>query len=217
MSARIVFDLDGTLIDSAHDIQAMANASLKALGAAPLTMDETRSFIGKGIDAFVQRMRAARDIPGDAHDDLLSDMSARYETAVALTRPYPGVLSALEMLRQNHRLGICTNKLTRPCIAVLKHLSLDPYFASVWGGDNPIARKPDPRPLMAAFEELGDGPKIFVGDSEVDAETARRAGVSFLLFTNGYRHSEIEDIPHCRHFSDFRSLPAIVDDLLPKD
>ena len=93
------------------------------------------------------------------------------ETAVDLTVMYPGVPEALTILAQSHRLGICTNKLHRPCIAVLKHLKINQFFQTVWGGDNPLARKPNPAPLQAAFEDLGTGLRIFIGDSEIDAET----------------------------------------------
>ncbi|MEM9969952.1 MAG: HAD-IA family hydrolase [Pseudomonadota bacterium] len=214
--ARLVFDLDGTLIDSARDIQAMANATLATVGAAPLTMDETKSFIGKGIGVFTANMRAARGIPDTEHARLLADITARYNDAVTLTEPYPGVPETLAHLAETHRLGICTNKLLSPCLAVLKHLDLDHHFQSIWGGDNPLARKPDPAPLLATFAELGEGPRVYIGDSEVDADTAQRAGVPFILFTPGYRHTPVEDIPHDAHFDDFMTLPSLVGTLLAR-
>ena len=210
MSARIVFDLDGTLIDSAPDIQHIANIALAGIGAEPITLHETHSFIGEGIHVFVEKMRNARDIPSSYQEALLEELVTLYDDAVTLTRLYPGVLAALNTLSQTHRLGICTNKLYRPCVAVLKHLQIDQYFATVWGGDNHLARKPDPRPLLAAFEELGTGPCIYVGDSEVDAKTALRVGVPFILFTKGYRKSEVEEIPHTLAMDDFNQLPKHV-------
>lgn len=216
MSARIVFDLDGTLIDSARDINAIANASLATVGAAPISLQETRSFVGNGIGDFVAKMRKARGVPDSEHARLLSDMVARYDAAVALTVTYPGVIPALETLAARHKLGICTNKLLRPCMAVLRHLEIDTYFSTIWGGDNPLARKPDPAPLVAAFKELGDGPCLYVGDSEVDAETAERAGVPFLLFTPGYRHRPVSEIPHTEPFDSFVDLPLLVDRVLAR-
>lgn len=210
MSARIVFDLDGTLIDSAPDIQGIANAVLNNVGAAPITLDDTRSFIGEGIDVFVAKMRAARGIPESEQARLLEQVVARYDDAVTLTVPYPGVPDALEALARTHRLGICTNKLYRPCVSVLKHLGIDGYFGAIWGGDNPLGRKPDPAALLAAFDELGDGPRIYVGDSEVDAATARRASVPFYLFTEGYRKQPIAEISHDASFRDFGTLPDLV-------
>jgi phosphoglycolate phosphatase len=210
VSACIVFDLDGTLIDSAPDIQAIANAVLTDRGTAPFTLPEIRSFIGEGIQAFVTNMRAARDVPESEHERLLGEVIARYDNAVTRTVAYPGVFDALGTLARNHRLGICTNKLHRPCMAVLRHLEIDTCFASVWGGDNPLGRKPGPAPLLAVFEELGEGPRLFVGDSEVDAETAARAGVPFLLFSEGYRKKPTREIAHAAVFDDFKKLPELV-------
>lgn len=214
MSARIVFDLDGTLIDSAPDIQNIANIALAGIGVEPITLQETHSFIGEGIHVFVEKMRNARNVPSSYQKALLEELVALYDDAVTLTRLYPGVVATLNNLSQTHRLGICTNKLYRPCVAVLKHLQIDQYFGTVWGGDNRLARKPDPRPLLAAFDELGTGPCIYVGDSEVDAKTAMRAGVPFILFTKGYRKSAVEEIPHTLAIDDFIHLPQQVAALL---
>ena len=111
MNARIVFDLDGTLIDSAPDIQSIANASLSKIDVAPITLEETHSFIGEGIQNFIERMRKARDVSDEYQTLLLEEMTARYESAVELTVMYPGVLETLTTLAQSHQLGICTNKL----------------------------------------------------------------------------------------------------------
>ena len=126
MNARIIFDLDGTLIDSAPDIRNIANASLAKIDVEPITLEETHSFIGEGIQNFIERVRKARDVSGKYQNPLLEDMTARYETAVELTVMYPGVPEALTILAQSHRLGICTNKLHRPCIACLLYTSPSP-------------------------------------------------------------------------------------------
>ena len=212
--ARIVFDLDGTLIDSAPDIHGIANALLAQEGHDPITLAQARDFIGNGAGVFVQKMRAARDISDTEQDRLLADFVSRYDDAVTLTQPYPGVEAALQRLSdQGHRLGICTNKPIRPCCAVLMHLGLDQYFQTFWGGDSLPVHKPDPAPLHAAFDALGQGPVIYVGDSDVDAETALRANVPFLLFTEGYRKSPVVKLPHTRAFSHFDDLPGLVEAL----
>ncbi|MFD1340895.1 phosphoglycolate phosphatase [Litorisediminicola beolgyonensis] len=206
----LVFDLDGTLIDSAPDIRAAANAVLDTRGVAPLTLAETISFIGAGAPTFVARMRRARDLPEAEEGDLLAAFLAGYETDHALTAPYPQVLETLARLREaGHPLGLCTNKPIGPTHGVLKHFGLTPFFASVIGGDSLSVRKPDPAPLKAVFDALG-GLGLYVGDSETDAATAEALGVPFLLFTKGYRKSAPEDLRPAAQFSDFGRLPEIV-------
>jgi phosphoglycolate phosphatase len=194
----------------------VAAALLEAEGRAPLSLAETHRFIGDGAGAFVARMRAARDLPEASQARLLAAFLARYESAVTLTRVYPGVPAALAALAgAGHRLALCTNKPQGPARAVLHHLGLAGFFPTLLGGDSLPQRKPDPAPLHAALAALGAGPALFVGDSVVDAETARRAGVDFLLFTEGYRSVPVADLPHRAAFDRFADLPALVARLLP--
>lgn len=209
--ARIVFDLDGTLIDSAPDIHGIANALLGAEGKDPISLDQARDFIGNGASVFVAKMRAAREIADDQHARLLADFIARYDDAVTLTRPYPNVEAALQhLIDEGHALGVCTNKPIRPTKAVLSHLGLDRFFQAFCGGDSLPVHKPEPAPLNAAFDALPEGSEIYVGDSDVDAETAQRAMVPFLLFTEGYRKQPVSVMPHTAAFSDFAELPALI-------
>ena len=148
----------------------------------------------------------------------MATFMAQYDTAVHLTEPYPNVVATLQRLTDTgHALGLCTNKPLRPCRAVMAHLGIDGFFRTVWGGDSLPVHKPDPAPLNAAFAALPDGPdapEIYVGDSMVDAETALRAQVPFLLFTGGYLHVPIAEVPHTAAFSGFADLPALIDRLL---
>lgn len=215
--ARIVFDLDGTLIDSALDIAAAANATLAEVGARPLSVAEARGFVGAGAPVFVDCMARARGLPDPAA--LLPRFMHHYEKAVANTVIYPGVETALATLKaRGHRLGLCTNKPARPTQAVLAHLGWQALFDTVFSGDSLPVRKPDPAPLLAALDALGaDGRAIYVGDSEVDAETGDRAGVPFLLFTPGYRKTPVEDLPHAGAFDDWLEVPALVERLVAAD
>ncbi len=215
---RIIFDLDGTLIDSAPDIHAAGNAVLAAEGLPPVSESQSRSFIGNGARVFVERLEHAGSGTNDParttrmHRHFLE----RYETEHALTRLYPGVDSALEALRgAGWHMAICTNKPCAPAHAVLAHFGLSSFFEAVIGGDSLPVIKPDPAPLRAAIDALGGGAVVYVGDSEVDAATAVAARVPFALFTNGYRKTPVAQITHQRAFDDFQDLPAIARALLP--
>ncbi len=217
----IIFDLDGTLIDSAPDIHAAVNAVLREHKIQPLTLDQLRSFVGNGVDVLWQRIIAARGLPLARHRTLLTAFMTRYHNATALTRLYPSVLEAVGALSdRGHPLGICTNKPMRPTRAVLDHMGLSFLFQVVIAGDSLPQRKPDPAPLFAAMAELGTNQAashaIYVGDSEVDAETARAASVPMLLFTKGYRRGPVEDIYHTANFDDFAQLPALIEAMITK-
>lgn len=214
--AVIAFDLDGTLVDSAPDIHAVANKVLAEEGLAPLSLAQARGFVGRGASHFVAQMRAAYGLADGDHDRLLASFMRHYEGAVALTQLYPGVRSALEeLLGEGHQLVLCTNKPEAPTRIVLDHFDLAGYFDAVVGGDTLPVRKPDPAPLQEAFARVAAGPsRLFVGDSEVDAETGQAAGVPFVLFTEGYRHSEVEDLPQLARFDRYSALPGLAERLL---
>lgn len=210
---NIVFDLDGTLIDSAPDIQSVAAGILTGLGREALTLDETRHFIGEGAAVFVSRLMAARGIDESpqSHAALLEAFLAQYEFAVDKAVFYPGVQSALaELKAAGHRLGLCTNKPQLPARAVLRHMGLASTFDAVTAGGMLPSRKPEPDMLLHTIASLGSGPSLYVGDSEIDAETAQRAGVPFALFSEGYRKLPVSELPHDWCFDNFDAFPGIV-------
>ena len=210
-NTAIVFDLDGTLIDSAPDLQAIANAVLEPIGKGDISLDEAKSFIGKGVAVFVSRMMTSRDMGVDAglHARLSTDFAKRYEVATEHSKLYPGVLKALENLSsQGYALGMCTNKPMAPTKTVLAHFGLGEFFGAVVAGDTLSMRKPDAAPLLHCFDLLGenDGRRLYVGDSEVDVETAVNAKVDMALFTEGYRKTPIEELKHAYSFDQFNKL-----------
>ncbi|RMH46796.1 MAG: phosphoglycolate phosphatase [Alphaproteobacteria bacterium] len=210
----VIFDLDGTLIDSAPDIQAAANTVLSEAGARPIDLAEARSFIGEGAPVFVSRMMTATGLGDDPalHAALLERFLSLYDTAVVLTRPFPGVAEALEALRsRGWRLGICTNKPAGLARAVLAHLGLAPFFDVVVGGDSLPERKPHPAPLLQTMKSLSATRCLYVGDSEIDAACAHAARLPFAIFTEGYRKTPVESLPHDYRFSDFAALPDIAE------
>ncbi len=209
----IVFDLDGTLIHSAPDIHAAANAILAEHGRGPLDLPTVTSFIGKGVPWLVKCLVRETGLDPALEPAMVEEFERRYDTAVNLTRPYEGVPEALSALRAaGHPLTVCTNKPVSPARSVLDHLGLLEMFDHVQGGDMLPVKKPDPAPLLATLEALGAPPAraIYVGDSETDAETARRAGLPFLIHTEGYRKTPIPALPHDIAFSDWRELPSLV-------
>lgn len=215
MSARgaIVFDLDGTLVDSAPDLHSAANAMLAGQGYPPLDLATVVSFVGHGIPALVAQIAEALRIAPGRQAAMQESLLAHYTAHPAdRTNIYQGVAEALTGLReQGFVLGICTNKMTGLAQAILHRLDLSQHFGVVIGGDSLPQRKPDPAPLHAAFAVLNAGPVLFVGDSEVDAETAQRADVPFALFLRGYRKSAPGDLSHVLAFDDFRALSAFAE------
>jgi phosphoglycolate phosphatase len=219
-SMNIVFDLDGTLIDSAPDIQCVASTILGPLGKEALTLDETRSFIGEGSAIFVNRMMAARGIEDtpQRHAEVHKAFVAQYEFSVDKAVFYPGVLDALATLKAaGHKLGLCTNKPELPTHAVLRYMRMDAIFDVVVAGGMIDSRKPEPDMLLKAIQDLGNGLTLYVGDSEIDAETAKRAGVPFALYTQGYRKIPVSQIHKNWIFDDFDALPAIVANAMKAD
>lgn len=211
MSSRIVFDLDGTLIDSLPEIHAATAILLEEEGIAPLDRAVIESFVGNGLPHLVKLVIDATSLDMSNHAALCDRLLGHYNAlSGTLTRPYPGVGKALSTLaEQGHRLGVCTNKPEAPARDILHKLDLG-VFEHIIGGDSLPQRKPDPAPLLHVFDAMGDGPMLFVGDSEVDAETAQRAQVPFALYTRGYLKGSVSDVPHDALFDDFSALPSLV-------
>lgn len=210
--AAVIFDLDGTLVDSAADIHAAVNRLLAEEGRPGLIRAQVTAMIGNGVGVLLDRVIAATGLDTAQRDRLLTRFMLIYELGSAtLTRAYPGVSEALSALsKAGYRLGLCTNKPLRPTLAVLQALGWQDHFASVICGDSLPTRKPDPAMLHACIAGVGGEPVLYVGDSEVDSETAHAAGVGFLLFTEGYRKSPVEELHPLASFDRFSDLPALV-------
>lgn len=210
MFDAILFDLDGTLVDSAPDIHHGVNQVLAMDGVAPLPFATVRSFIGGGVPVLMERVIRTCGLPPSRHADYCALFSDQYEADPAgLTVPYAGVDSALDAFFGTP-LGLCTNKPYAPTYGLLCHMAWTERFGVIVAGDTLPVRKPDPAPLRLAVERIGGGTVLFVGDSEVDAETAHAAGVPFLLFTGGYRSTPVAELPHAGTFDHWRDMPEAV-------
>ena len=214
---HLVFDLDGTLVDSAPDIHAAIGRMLGDEGHAALDLVTVTSFVGNGLPKLVERVIARVGMDMAEHPRLTKAALAHYNAASSdLTRPYPGVVTILTALLQaGHAMAVCTNKPEAPARAILRDLGLERFFKVVIGGDSLSVTKPDPAPLLACIAALGGGPTVYVGDSEVDAATAVAAHVPFALFTEGYRKTPVADLAHDATFSDFHKLPAVLAQMRP--
>ena len=209
----LIFDLDGTLIDSAPDIHAAANVVLAAEGLEPIAFEQAKTFIGHGAGIFVSRLMKAKglDESPETHARLLAVFMAEYEENPSLTKLYPGVLDTLASFHaRGYRMGICTNKPAVPAKIVLDFFGLSPFFSCVVGGDTLPQRKPHPEPLLHTLTQLGCKTAVYIGDSEVDAETAEVAALPFFLFTQGYRKTPVDKIAKTAEFSDFKDLRGII-------
>lgn len=210
----IVFDLDGTLIDSAPDLHLAIARMLEAEGKPVWDLATTTSFTGDGLPKLVERSMRKAGLPMERHEELSGAVLVHYnEVNGSQTTLYPGVVESLQKLKEHgHRLGLCTNKPHSATVHTLELFGLSDFFEIVIGGDSLATRKPDPEGLNLCYQKLG-GQGVFVGDTIIDADTAVRCKVPFALFTLGYRKAEVSDIPHDAAFDDYGQLSEIVANL----
>jgi phosphoglycolate phosphatase len=201
----LVFDLDGTLVDSRRDLADATNALLVELGALPLPVDTVAAMVGEGAAMLVRRALSASGLD-PATPGALDSFLVHYEQRVLVhTRPYDGTREALAELQTICPLAVLTNKPTRPTISILDGLDLAGFFRWVVGGDTAHGRKPDPSGLRWLMRRAGADPRetILIGDSPIDRETAVRAGAGIclvrygfgFLFPEGYGDALVADRP----------------------
>jgi phosphoglycolate phosphatase len=184
----VFFDLDGTLVDSAADLATATNGMLRELGLPERPVEEIRSFIGEGSRNLVERSIAPRE---DLVETALPSWSGHYERVLLqCTRPYPGTLELLDrLIAHGWTLAVHTNKPSEMAREILRGLGMESRFAYVLGSDDGPARKPSAEGTRFLLEKLKlrSSEVVYVGDSRIDGETARAAGMPFIGVLWGFR------------------------------
>lgn len=205
----LVFDLDGTLIDSARDLCNSVNAALEHMGRPPLEDEIIASFVGNGAPMLVRRSLAVENgvAPDEVHDEELATSYTFFldhyrEHKLDFTYAYDGVLESLAALSKPadgspRKMAVLTNKPVRPARAICDGLGMGSYFFRIYGGDSFPLKKPDPMGLRFLMEEAGVNPEetLMVGDSKVDVQTARNAGTWSLGCQFGFGPQNLQDAP----------------------
>jgi phosphoglycolate phosphatase len=207
----LVFDLDGTLIDSAQDLCNSVNAALAQYGRGPLHDPAIAGFVGNGAPMLMRRSLALADgiDPSQVDEALLAGAYAFFlqyyrEHKLDFTYAYDGVLEALAALRDLHdthggpprTMAVLTNKPVRPARGICEGLGMADYFLHIFGGDSFPAKKPDPQGLRTLMQEAGVTPDetVMIGDSKVDMETARNAGAWAIGCAFGFGPQNLSEV-----------------------
>lgn len=210
MPAPLLFDLDGTLVDSAITIALALGELSTSRGGTAVDVTRVRRLVSQGATVLVRE--GLGPVAGDPAEDLaafraiLADIPARAEMI------FPGVIAALtELAADGYVCAVVTNKPERLARLLLDQLDLTRHFAAVVGGDTLAVCKPDPAPLHHALDALGQGAAaVMIGDSDVDARAAAAAGLPFALFLGGYEPDRCRDEQVAGWFAGFAELPALV-------
>ncbi len=214
--AAIVFDLDGTLVDSLPDMLRAMNAFLARLGRPDVTLEDVKGWVGDGAKELVRRgLEASGGIPDQPLADLVRQYIDCYRgNAAHDTKPYPGVMETLHRLKQaGHRLAVCTNKPQALSDEVIEGLGMTGLFEAVIGGDAVPAKKPDAGHLRAALEAMGayrageELRAVMVGDSINDVLAARGVGIPVVAVSFGYGRIEPRNLGADVLIDNFADLP----------
>ena len=215
----LIFDLDGTLVDTAPDLLGALNVVLLAEGRRVVDIGDLRHLVGHGARAMLGE---AMTMTGGKVDDarlpaLIDAFIAHYRAHIAdRSRPFPHVEETLAALaRDGARMGVLTNKPQELTVPLLAALGLAKYFGAIHGAGRFDYVKPDPRVFHHVVEELGGGNAIMIGDSRTDVTTARAAGVPVILLSYGYTPEPASTLGANLVIDDFSKIPACARKLAP--
>jgi phosphoglycolate phosphatase len=211
-SPALIFDLDGTLVDTAPDLLGATNAVLAARGRTAIDPATLRHMVGFGAQRLIAQAMEATGPSAEADEmpALIEIFLGYYGAHLAdFSQPFEGVAETLEQLKAGGaRLAVLTNKPHGYTPPLLEKLSLDGYFAAVYGAGRKPYTKPDPRIFHDVVLDCGGGPAVMIGDSITDLETARAAGVPCILMSYGYTPVPARELGADAVLDDFRELPA---------
>lgn len=193
----IIFDLDGTLVDTAGDLTASLNHALESLGRATIDPSDVRAMVGHGARKLLERgLAATGEVTPDLVESGVSPFLDHYAANIAVhSRPFEGVEQALAALEaEGLGLAICTNKPVALARALVAELGWSARFRALLGADSRPWKKPDPRHLTDTLAEAKGRAAIFVGDSRTDADTAKAAGVPLVLVSFGYSTEPVDTL-----------------------
>lgn len=211
-TTTIVFDLDGTLIDTAPDLVESLNHTIASRDLAPVSYEDLTHLVGQGARVMIQRAFALRAAPiaEDEIPALLDRFITHYEAGMpGKSHPYPGLIEALERLQAaGYILAVCTNKMERLALPLLQRLQLTGYFAAIAGGDTFAFRKPDPAHILATVERAGGqaGKVLMIGDSINDIRAARDGNIPSIAVPFGYSDVPVEELGASRVIGHFDEL-----------
>jgi phosphoglycolate phosphatase len=211
--ALVVFDLDGTLIDSKRDLANAVNAMLEHFGRAKLAAETVYRFVGNGAPVLVRRALGGEPGEQEAAEALQYFYAYYREHMLDHTVAYPGVREALESLREaGTRMAVLTNKPVRFSEDIVRGLGLDRYFFRVYGGNSFEHKKPHPVGIETLLKESGETKDRawMVGDSAVDVKTARHAGIAAAGVTYGFQPETLVEEPPDMLLDDLREFPAAI-------
>jgi phosphoglycolate phosphatase len=196
----VIFDLDGTLVDTAPDLIDSLNHTITAVGLEPVSFDDVTYLVGQGVRVMIRRAFELRNAPLD--ETLFETLIDRFMTHYAAqmpgkSRPYPGVPECLDRLSQaGFRLAVCTNKPEDLALLLIGKLGLTDRFSAITGGDTFPVRKPDARHILGTIERAGAdrSRSVMVGDSVNDILAAHNAGLASVAVSFGYSDVPVQSL-----------------------